>query len=153
MSTQSAGAEASATVTLDVSLLGRDYKVACKESERAELGDAVALLDRRMREIREGGKIAGAERIAVMAALNLAHDLLRERRQTRPTAPSAQASSTRAPPPLTTRRCGVESNAMHVGARCGPRRARATDRVHVPCGVRAVHTLFEPMLLARLPRR
>ena len=81
------------TVTLDVSLLGRDFKVACKESERAELGDAVALLDRRMREIREGGKIAGAERIAVMAALNLAHDLLRERRQTRPTAPSAQASS------------------------------------------------------------
>ena len=36
-----------------------------------------------MREIREGGKIAGAERIAVMAALNLAHDLLRERRQAR----------------------------------------------------------------------
>jgi len=82
------------TITLDVSLLGRDFKVACKESERAELGDAVALLDRRMREIREGGKIAGAERIAVMAALNLAHDLLRERRQARPTAASAQSSST-----------------------------------------------------------
>lgn len=70
-------------VTLDVSLLGRDFKVACKESERAELTDAVALLDRRMREIRETGKIAGAERIAVMAALNLAHDLLRERRTPR----------------------------------------------------------------------
>src|SRR5262249_46352484 len=38
-------------VTLDVSLLGRDFKVACKEAERAELTDAVALLDRRMREI------------------------------------------------------------------------------------------------------
>jgi cell division protein ZapA len=87
-----AGAER--TLTLDVSLLGRDFKVACKESERAELADAVALLDRRMREIREGGKIAGAERIAVMAALNLAHELLRERRQARPTAPSAQPSST-----------------------------------------------------------
>ena len=71
------------TVTLDVSLLGRDFKVACKEAERAELTDAVALLDRRMREIREGGKIAGAERIAVMAALNLAHDLLRERKSPR----------------------------------------------------------------------
>ena len=68
-----------ATVTLDVSLLGREYRVACKASERAELVDAVALLDRRMREIRDGGKIAGAERVAVMAALNLAHDLLRER--------------------------------------------------------------------------
>jgi cell division protein ZapA len=67
-------------VTLDVSLLGRDFKVACKETERAELTDAVALLDRRMREIRETGKIAGAERIAVTAALNLAHDLLRERK-------------------------------------------------------------------------
>ena len=76
-------------VTLDVSLLGREYKVACKESERAALVDAVALLDRRMREIREGGKVAGAERIAVMAALNLAHDLLHERRA----APAAQVAS------------------------------------------------------------
>ena len=67
------------TVTLDVSLLGREYKVACKAQERAELLEAVALLDRRMREIREGGKVIGAERVAVMAALNLAHDLLRER--------------------------------------------------------------------------
>jgi len=80
-------------VTLDVSLLGRDFKVACKEAERAELTDAVALLDRRMREIRETGKIAGAERIAVMAALNLAHDLLRERK-----VPRAAASA----PPIST---------------------------------------------------
>jgi cell division protein ZapA len=79
------------TVTLDVSLLGRDYKVACKASERAELIDAVALLDHRMREIRDGGKIVGAERVAVMAALNLAHDLLRERNvaSASPTLPSA----------------------------------------------------------------
>jgi cell division protein ZapA len=76
-------------VTLDVSLLGRDFKVACKESERAELTDAVALLDRRMREIRETGKIAGAERIAVTAALNLAHDLLRERKLPRSLAPAS----------------------------------------------------------------
>jgi len=75
-------------VTLDVSLLGRDFKVACKETERAELTDAVALLDRRMREIREAGKIAGAERIAVMAALNLAHDLLRERKRPGASAPT-----------------------------------------------------------------
>ncbi len=77
MTNRPAGTDA--TVTLDVSLLGREYRVACKASERAELVDAVALLDRRMREIRDGGKIAGAERVAVMAALNLAHDLLRER--------------------------------------------------------------------------
>ena len=69
------------TATLDVTLLGRDYKVSCKESERVELQDAVAFVDRRMREIRDAGKsAAGVERVAVMAALNIAHDLLRERR-------------------------------------------------------------------------
>ncbi len=78
MTTRSA-ADAERSMTLDVSLLGRDYKVACKEHERAELIEAVALLDRRMREIRDAGKIAGTERIAVMAALNLAHELLRAR--------------------------------------------------------------------------
>ena len=83
-------------VTLDVSLLGRDFKVACKEAERAELTDAVALLDRRMREIRETGKIAGAERIAVMAALNLAHDLLRERKVPRVAAAAPPVSVTSA---------------------------------------------------------
>ncbi len=71
-------------VTLDVHLLGRDYKVACSEGERAELLDAVAFLDQRMREIREGGKIAGVDRIAVMAALNIANELLRERKRPLP---------------------------------------------------------------------
>lgn len=68
------------TITLDVTILGREFKVACKENERDELMEAVALLDRRMREIRDTGKVSGTDRIAVMAALNIAHDLLRERR-------------------------------------------------------------------------
>jgi cell division protein ZapA len=72
--------DASRTVTLDVSILGRDFKIACKESEREELGEAVTFLDRRMREIRDAGKVTGGERIAVMAALNIAHELLHERR-------------------------------------------------------------------------
>jgi cell division protein ZapA len=63
-------------LTLEVSILGRDYRVACKESERAELLQAVEFLDRRMREIRDAGKVVGNERIAVMAALNIAHELL-----------------------------------------------------------------------------
>ena len=67
-------------VTLDVTILGRDLKIACKESEREELGEAVTFLDRRMREIRDAGKVAGGERIAVMAALNIANELLRERK-------------------------------------------------------------------------
>jgi cell division protein ZapA len=65
--------------TLDVSILGREYRVGCKQSERDELLLAVQLLDRRMREIRDSGKIAGTERIAVMAALNIAHELLQAR--------------------------------------------------------------------------
>jgi len=80
MSTRSA-ADSERQVTLDASLLGRDYKFACKESERAELVEAVAFLDRRMREIREAGKVTGAERIAVMAALNIAHEMQRAKRE------------------------------------------------------------------------
>jgi len=80
-------------VTLDVSLLGRDYKVACKEGEEAELRDAVALLDRRMREIRESSKTHSTERVAVMAALNLAHDLQRQRAATNATSPQVDAQA------------------------------------------------------------
>jgi cell division protein ZapA len=71
---------AARTITLDISILGREFKVACKEGERDELSDAVALLDQRMREIRDAGKVSGTDRIAIMAALNFAHELLRERR-------------------------------------------------------------------------
>ena len=67
------------SLTLDVSILGREYRVACKESEREELLQAVQFLDHRMREIRDSGKVAGTERIAVMAALNIAHEVLRVR--------------------------------------------------------------------------
>ena len=82
------------TVTLDVHLLGRDYKVACKEDERAELQEAVAFLDQRMREIREASKSGGVDRIAVMAALNIANDLLRERKSSAiAPAPAPQAAS------------------------------------------------------------
>ena len=73
---------------LDVQILGREYKVACKEHEQRDLLEAVAYLDRRMREIRDTGKVSGTDRIAVMSALNITNDLLRERRLT-PPAPAA----------------------------------------------------------------
>jgi cell division protein ZapA len=73
-------AAAERTITLDVTILGREFKVACRETERSELLEAVAYLDRRMREIRDTGKVSGTDRIAVMAALNIAHELLRGRR-------------------------------------------------------------------------
>ena len=68
------------TIQLDITILGREFKVACKENEREELSEAVALLDRRMREIRDAGKVTGTDLIAVMTALNFAHELLRARR-------------------------------------------------------------------------
>jgi cell division protein ZapA len=65
--------------TLEVKILDRELRVACPEDERAELLDAVAYLDRKMREIRDGGKVISVERIAIMAALNIAHELLTTR--------------------------------------------------------------------------
>lgn len=64
---------------LDVMILGREYRIACRDNERDALLQAVAHLDSRMREIRDAGKVTGVDRIAVMAALNIANDLLRER--------------------------------------------------------------------------
>ncbi|OGS91542.1 MAG: cell division protein ZapA [Gallionellales bacterium GWA2_60_18] len=64
------------TKTLDIKLLDRELRVACPEEERGELLDAVAYLDKKMRDIRDAGKIASVERIALMAALNIAHELL-----------------------------------------------------------------------------
>ena len=62
--------------TVEVTLLGRSYRVACEEHEREALMQAVAYLDAKMNEIRKAGKVMGAERIAVMTALNVAHELL-----------------------------------------------------------------------------
>src|SRR5690348_6770618 len=62
--------------TIEVTLLGRTYRVACGDGEREALMQAVAYLDGQMNEIRKSGKVMGAERIAVMAALNVAHELL-----------------------------------------------------------------------------
>ena len=62
--------------TVEVNLLGRTYHVACDDGEREALMQAVAYLDAKMNEIRKAGKVMGAERIAVMAALNIANELL-----------------------------------------------------------------------------
>lgn len=64
---------------LDVSIMGREFRVACPEDEQEELLAAVSYLDRKMREIRDSGKVIGVERIAIMAALNIAHELLTTR--------------------------------------------------------------------------
>jgi len=62
--------------SIEVTVLGRSYTVACSDAEREALLQAVAYLDGKMAEIKKAGKVAGTERIAVTAALNIAHELL-----------------------------------------------------------------------------
>ena len=61
---------------LDVKIMGREYRVACQPEERAALQAAVELVDNKMREIAQRTKSTIAERVAVMAALNIAHERL-----------------------------------------------------------------------------
>lgn len=61
--------------TLDVTIAGREYRVACTPAEREELLAAVQYVDERMREL-AGKTRSGGERLAVMTALNIAHELL-----------------------------------------------------------------------------
>ena len=63
-------------VSFDVAIMGREFRVACPEEEREGLLQAVSYLDRKMREIRDSGKVIGLERIAIMAAINITHDYL-----------------------------------------------------------------------------
>lgn len=61
---------------VSVRILDKDYQVACPANERTDLLDSAEILDNKMREIRDSGRIVGLDRIAVMAALNMAHDLM-----------------------------------------------------------------------------
>ena len=62
--------------TLDVKILEKDYLISCPDDKRSALENAAKHLDKKMREIRSSGKVHGVERIAVMAALNITHELL-----------------------------------------------------------------------------
>ena len=64
-----------------ISILGKELMVACPDDERESLTAAARYLDQRMREIQDSGKVIGAERCAVMAALNLTNELLQLRQQ------------------------------------------------------------------------
>lgn len=64
---------------VSVRILEKEYQVACLPEERSELLDSAEYLNVKMREIRDAGNIVGLDRIAVMAALNLAHELLKLR--------------------------------------------------------------------------
>ena len=61
---------------LDISIMGREFRVACPVAEEAILLQAVQLLDSRMHDIRTAGKVIGIEKIAIMTALNMTHEFL-----------------------------------------------------------------------------
>ncbi len=71
--------DAFARVTIRI--LEKEYHVACPAEEQADLLASAELLNGKMREIRDSGKVVGLDRVAVMAALNLANELLKARSQ------------------------------------------------------------------------
>jgi cell division protein ZapA len=64
-----------------VRILDKEYLISCNDNEREQLHTAAAFLNMKMKEAKDSGKVVGAERIAVMAALNIAHELLAYKRQ------------------------------------------------------------------------
>ena len=61
---------------MTISLLGREFRVGCPEGEEKQLLASVDYLNRKLKEVRDTGKVSGNERIAIMAALNIAHELM-----------------------------------------------------------------------------
>lgn len=74
---------------VNVRILEKEYQFACREEERLALLEAADYLDRMMREIRSSGRIVGLDRIAVMAALNMANELLSQQNGERAIAETA----------------------------------------------------------------
>jgi cell division protein ZapA len=69
---------------VSIKILEKDYRIACQPHQQDDLQTSARLLDQRMREIHKHGRVIGTDRIAVMAALNIAHELIQLQR-TRPT--------------------------------------------------------------------
>ena len=65
---------------MSVRILEKEYFIACPQDERTALLDSAEYLNSRMREVRESGKVVGLDRIAVIAALNIANELIKQRK-------------------------------------------------------------------------
>lgn len=81
----------SSNETVFVQILDKEYQVACPPGERDALMQAAHNLDERMRDIRGSGNVIGLERIAVMAGLNLSHELLESKDNGRDIDPDSDA--------------------------------------------------------------
>jgi cell division protein ZapA len=68
-------------IQVTAKILEKEYNISCPPSERDALEASVKHVDEKMREIRGTGKVIGVERIAVMAAINIAHDMLKSQNQ------------------------------------------------------------------------
>lgn len=66
----------SRTRPINLKILDKDYIIACPADECEDLMDSARYLTKKMQEVRESGKVVSTERIAVMAALNIVHELL-----------------------------------------------------------------------------
>lgn len=64
-----------------VQILDREYRIACEDDERQELMQAALHLDEQMRDVRDNARIVGMDKIAVLAALNISHELLKARQR------------------------------------------------------------------------
>jgi cell division protein ZapA len=71
----------SETIPVTVKILDKEYRIACPKEEQNSLLASADLLNQQMTELRDSGKVMGADRIAVMAALNLTHELLQNRNE------------------------------------------------------------------------
>jgi cell division protein ZapA len=67
------------SVPVSITILDKEYTVSCPEGEKEALLASARMLNERMRQVRDAGKVLGTERMAVMAALNLVHELGQER--------------------------------------------------------------------------
>ena len=68
------------SVPVTVHIMDKEYRIGCKEGEQEGLIASAQYLDRRMREVRQSGRVIGSDQVAVMAALNIAHELLDHKR-------------------------------------------------------------------------
>jgi len=64
------------TIPVTVRIMDKEYKISCPEGEHESLLASAKHVSENMKKVREGGKALGAERVAVMAALNITHELL-----------------------------------------------------------------------------
>lgn len=69
------------TNLIAVKILGQEYKIKCPPDKIAELQDSANYLDRIMHDIRDGSQVLGLDRVAVIAALNIAHEMLTLKKQ------------------------------------------------------------------------